>query len=108
MTPTARSLAYLRKDGWRAHVVEQRLPHSNITRDLFGFIDILAIRNGEVLAVQTTSATNVASRLRKIESDELADALAEVRAAGWTIHVHGWRKPTKTRRTWELRKVDVS
>jgi hypothetical protein len=108
MTPTARSLAYLRKEGWRAHVVEQRLPHSNITRDLFGFIDILAIRDGEVLAVQTTSASNVASRLTKIESDELADALAEVRKAGWAIHVHGWKKPTTKRRTWELRTVDVS
>jgi Holliday junction resolvase len=105
-SPTARSLAYLRKEGWRANVVEQRVPHSNIENLVF--IDILAIRDGEVLAVQTTSASNVSARIHKIESDELADALAEVRKAGWAIHVHGWKKPTVKRRTWELRTVDVS
>jgi hypothetical protein len=108
MTPTARSLAYLRKDGWRCSVVEQNVPRTNIKRDLFGFIDILALRGGEVLAVQTTSATNVSARLHKIESDELADALADVRQAGWYIHIHGWKPPTTKRRTWELRTVDVS
>lgn len=108
MTPTARSLKYLRDDGWHAQVVERRIPHGNTTLDLFGFIDILAIRNGEVLAVQTTSRPNVASRVRKITED--CPLLADVRACGWSIHVHGWGqvRGTGTRRKWDVRVVDLS
>ncbi len=103
MTPTARTLAFLRKDGWTAAVVERRNPGVFKTHDLFGFIDVLAIREGETLAVQTTSGSNVASRIKKIAE---AEHLAAVRAAGWAIHVHGWRK-LKTGR-WECRVVDCS
>ena len=102
-SPTSRSLEYLRKNDWTAQVVERRLPHANTTVDLYGFIDILAIRNGQVLAVQTTSGDNVAARIRKIAESE---HVAKVRECGWMIHVHGWRKNAKGR--WELREVDVS
>lgn len=107
MTPTARTLAALRAAGWTADKVERREgPNSH---DLFGFWDVLAIRDGQVLAVQATSYPNVAARLRKIESDELAEALAECRKAGWQLEVWGWRKPEPPkRRTWDCRKVDVS
>ena len=104
MTPTQRSLAQLRADGWTAEVVEKWNPHARIRQDLFGFVDILAIRDGETLAVQTTSGDHVAERCRKIAEHP---TVAAVREAGWAIHVHGWRKSAKTRR-WELRTVDVS
>lgn len=103
MSPTARSLAYLRKEGWTAGVVERRLPHSNITHDLYGFIDIVAIKGTETLAVQTTTGAHVANRVKKIAD---ADTLPLVREAGWTIHVHGWRKLATGR--WEVKVVDVS
>ena len=102
-TPTQRTLAKLRKEGWTAAVVERRNPGVFKTHDLFGFIDVLAIREGETLAVQTTSGPNVASRVKKIAE---AEHLAAVRAAGWAIHVHGWRKNAKQR--WECRVVDCS
>lgn len=102
-TPTQRTLAKLRKEGWTAAVVERRNPGVFKTHDLFGFIDVLAIREGETLAVQTTSGPNVASRVKKIAE---AEHLAAVRAAGWLIHVHGWRKNAKQR--WECRVVDCS
>lgn len=104
MTPTARTLKKLRAEGWTAAVVERRNPGSFNTHDLFGFIDVLAIRGGETLAVQTTSASNVSSRLKKIADSEHVGA---VRKAGWAIHVHGWRKIASSRR-WECRVVDVS
>ena len=102
-TPTARSLERLRAFGWTVGVVEQRIPHTNITRDLFGFIDLLAIRGTETMAVQVTSGSNVAARVHKIAESEHVGA---VRTAGWSICVHGWRKNAKGE--WTLRVVDVS
>jgi len=102
-TPTARSVEHLRAFGWTVGVVEQRIPHTNITRDLYGFIDLVAIRGAETMAVQVTSGSNVSARVHKIAESEHVGA---VRKAGWTIVVHGWRKNSKG--LWMLRIVDVS
>jgi hypothetical protein len=102
-TPTARSLAHLRAFGWTVGVVEQRIPRTNITRDLFGFIDLVALRGAETMAVQVTSGSNVAARVRKITE---AEDLGAVRQAGWAIVVHGWRKNAAG--NWILRVVDLS
>lgn len=105
MTPTQRTLKKMRDEGWTAAVVERRNPHlRNVTHDLFGFIDVIGIRDGETLAVQTTSASNVSARIKKIIASEHLDA---VRKAGWGIHVHGWRK-RKSNGRWECRVEDLS
>ena len=101
--PTERSLKALRADGYTAAVVEKWNPHMKIRHDLFGFIDILAIRGDETLAVQATSGSNVSKRVTKIAEHE---NVAAVREAGWRIVVHGWRKNSKGR--WVLREVDCS
>lgn len=102
-SPTARTLDALRKDGWLAWVVEKWIPRARQRSDLFGFIDILALRNGEVLAVQATSRSNVSSRVHKIADHA---NVAAVRAAGWRIEVWGWGKMANGR--WQRRVVDVS
>ena len=102
MTPTQRSLAYLREEGYTVAIVERWNPHARIRQDLFGFIDLLAIRKGETLAVQVTS-TGVSSRIKKIME---SDYLPNVRDAGWRIIVHGWRKNSKGR--YVLRVEDIS
>lgn len=102
MSPTQRSLEYLREEGYLVAIVEKWNPWAKIRQDLFGFIDLLAIRENETLAVQTTS-TNVSERVKKIQDSEY---VGNVRKAGWKIHVHGWRKNSKGRYT--LRIVDVS
>lgn len=101
---TQRSLDYLAEAGWLAQVVERRIPYAKTTVDLFGFIDILALRDAETLAVQTTTADHAANRIRKISEHP---NLAAVRAAGWTIHVHGWRKSMPSGR-WVCNLTDVS
>lgn len=103
MTPTARSLAHLRQQGYTAEVVEKWIPAVRRRKDLFGFIDILAIREAEVLGVQATSGDNVASRVTKIAEHE---NVGHVRKAGIRIVVHGWRKAANGR--WTLREVDCS
>jgi len=87
MTPTARSLAWLRQRGYLAGVVESWVPGANVRRDLFAFADILAAKAGEpVLLVQTTSASNVAARLRKIQETPAAALWLQV----GRIEIHGW------------------
>lgn len=102
-SPTQRTLEHLRKLGYLCAVVEHWNPHARIRQDLFGIIDVLALKDGETLAVQTTSAGNVASRVRKIGECSHVGAL---RRAGWRIVVMGWRKGSNGRYT--LREVDCS
>ena len=103
MTPTQRSLAKLRADGWTTAIVEHWNAHARVRQDLFGFIDILALRDGETLAVQATSGSNVAARVAKIAESETAPI---VRKAGWRIEVWGWRKNAAGKHV--LRVEDVS
>lgn len=103
MSPTQLTLRHLREQGYVAEVVERWDSFAGVRRDLFQFIDVLALRGAETLAVQATSASNVASRVNKIA---LCDHVAAVRAAGWTIRVYGWAKKSGR---WQLaRDVDVS
>jgi hypothetical protein len=102
MTPTQRSLSYLRDEGYLVAIVEHWNPFARIRQDLFGFIDLLAIRRDETLAVQVT-ASGVSSRVKKIEA---SPHLGRVREAGWKIFVHGWRKNAAGK--YVMRIVDLS
>jgi len=102
MSPMQRSLRHLRDQGYLVAIVERWNPHAGIRQDLFGWIDLLAIRDGETLAVQTT-ASAVAARIRKIADSE---TLPAVRRSGWRILVHGWRKNAAGR--YVLREIDLS
>lgn len=101
-SPTTRTLALLRKQGYTAGVVEKWNSHAKIRQDLFGILDIVAVGNGETIGVQCTSYPNVSARVNKIEASE---AISELRKAGWRILVHGWRKP---KHRWEVREVELS
>lgn len=102
-SPTQRSLAHLRKAGYLAQVVEKWIPQVKRRVDLFGFIDIVAIRDDEIVGVQATSDDHVSHRVTKIAEH---DNVGPVRKAGIRILVHGWRKNAKGR--WQLREVDCS
>ena len=103
-SPTQRTLAKWRKMGYLAGVTERWNPHARIRQDLFGFVDVIAVGNGETVAIQTTSASNVAARVRKIEDDP--GTVATLREANWRILVEGWYKNRDLR--WVCREVDVS
>lgn len=91
MSPTQRSLALLRSEGFIADVCERWVPGANVRRDLFGLGDILAFHpvRRVIMLVQTTTRSNLATRRKK------ADALKAM--TGWTqsggeIEFHGWKK----------------
>lgn len=102
LTPTERSLAFLRGRGYLVAVVEKWNPHVKIRQDLFGVLDLLAVKPGEILGVQTTSGDNVSKRLAKFAE---SDAVPRLRESGMRLEVHGWRKLAGK---WVPRVEDVS
>jgi hypothetical protein len=102
LSPTQLTLKRLRDDGWTAEVVERWIPGANIRKDLFGIVDVVALKGEDTLAVQATSSSNVSARVRKIADSE---HIAAIREAGWMVHVYGWQKKGGR---WTVRIVDVS
>jgi hypothetical protein len=102
-SPTQRSLAWFRERGYLADVAERRI-RNWITKDLFGFADIVAVHpaSGEICFCQTTTAAHIAARVAKAEA---LDTFRPVLVAGVTVRFHGWAKkrgPRGKRKTWEL------
>ena len=102
MSPTQRSLKYLRDQGYRCWIVERWCPYSRKRKDLWNCLDILAIGNGQTVGVQTTSRGNVAARVKKIEENEYYQELVR---SGWKVHVHGWGK---LKAGWTLKLVELN
>jgi len=104
-SPTQRSLKLLRDRGFLPWVAEYYHAFSRRRVDLYGIIDIVAIKKEErgVLGVQTTVASAVSARIKKISASPAARIWV---MAGNRIVIHGWRKPTKTRKKWTLREVE--
>jgi hypothetical protein len=102
MTPTQRSLKALRELGYLVEVVEKWNSFTRTRKDLWGWADLLAVRRGEVLAVQVT-AQAVANRVAKVAASE---TVGRVREAGIRIEIHGWRKNAKNK--YVQRVVDLS
>jgi hypothetical protein len=105
ISPTQNSLKKIKTDGYTTvAIVEHWNPFARVRQDLFGFIDILAISDdGEVLAIQCTSKSNMSARIKKIESNP---HLPACRAAGFQIEVWGWFKNKQGR--WECKIEDIS
>lgn len=89
MSPMARTRRMLESEGYLVDTVERWIPGANVRRDLFGFLDLVAIREGETLGVQVTTADHVAHRRVKMLG---LPSLPHVLRAGWRVEIHGWRK----------------
>ena len=108
MSPTQRSLKFLRDSGWTVAIVEKWNQWAKIRQDLFGFADLVSIKAGEgIVAVQVTTKSNMSARVKKILSEPRA--LVWVQAGG-KIEVHGWAKQGERgkRKKWELTKTEVT
>ena len=89
MSPTQRTLKYLRDNGYTAVVVASWNAFSKTRRDVF-CADILAFGHGEVLLVNATDATSVSKRLAKANAN--ADVLAWAAQPWAKFVVAGWKK----------------
>jgi hypothetical protein len=99
-SPTKRSLKLMRDQGYLCEVTERWNPFAKIRQDLYNFVDILCIKDGKTVAVQTTSYSNMSARIKKIKE---LDTYPIVRSAGWEIVVHGWKKDKSGK--WMVREV---
>lgn len=109
-SPTQRSIKHLKDLGYEVAIVERYLPtRPRPTKvDLFGCFDLVAIpREGEphIVFVQTTTASNMSARVKKIQASPVLPYLKRIELLHMVVH--GWRAPTVTRRTWSLREVEL-
>ena len=87
--PTIRTLDWLRKNGYTAGVVEKWNPHVKIRQDLFGFVDIVAFDELDVVLVQACRGADTSTREKKIMGNQHAIRWLE---SGRPIWVVGWRQ----------------
>lgn len=99
-SPTQRTLKKLRDDGYIVQVVERWNQYARVRVDLFGGIDLIAIRDGQILGIQATSNDNAAARVTKLLAEPKMEAWLR---AGGALEVWGWRKlKAGTKRlTWQ-------
>lgn len=105
-SPTSRSLQELKKRGYCAQVVEKWNAFAHIRVDLFGCIDIIAVKANEngCWGIQATTTANMNARIKK------ALDIPHLRAwlmAGNRFSVWGWAKrgARGERKTWELKET---
>lgn len=101
VSPSARSLQELRRQGYIGQSVEKRIPYSFITQDYIHCIDIIAFRENEVIGVQATTTTHITHRFNKaLTVPELVGWLK----AGCKFQVWGWSKkgPRGKKKHWTL------
>ena len=104
-SPTQRSLKYLRNLGYHCSIVERWNPHTRIRQDLFGFADLLCIKEGfSPLLVQVTSS-GWSSRIRKIQAEPLSKLAL---ASGFEIEVHGWRKLKTNKNRMTIKIIPIT
>ena len=102
------SMKMLEREGWTCFVVEQRIPHTFITRDVFGFADILAMSPSRgIMLVQVTghaSSSNFHARVAKTKAEPRHAIWI---ASGGRIQVHSWEGKGKDRkcRIMEIEKL---
>jgi hypothetical protein len=107
-SPTKRGLADLRKMGFLCHVTERWNAFAHIRQDMFGVIDIVAVREGVgILGVQVTSdAHHSERRLKSIAEPRLRTwLLSGGRFEVWSYGLKGARD---TRKLYQLRREEIT
>lgn len=91
MTPTECTIKRLRKEGYTTAIVEKWIPKTKRRKDLYGCIDITAIRSNQsgVFGIQATSRGHVSDRVKKALA---IPALKIWLQAGNRFEVWGWKK----------------
>lgn len=102
-SPTQRSLKHMRSLGYVCAIVEKWNPHARIRQDMFGFIDIVCVKDEDIVGVQACSGAggDSAARVRKIAEHENWPLICKA----FRVVVQSWRKNTAGR--WVLREVEL-
>ena len=100
-SPTQLSLKLMRQRGYTCEITERWNSFTRTRHDLFNFIDVLCLGDGEVIGVQTTSYSNMSARVKKIREHENFKFVSD---AGIRVLVQGWHKVNNR---WRVREVEV-
>lgn len=117
---SAKERQYLREQGYAVESGEhtQRMGRRVWKTDTFGFVDLFAVREAELLLVQVTSWSNMSSRANKIAREswgdgqwatpirETAEALLQI--PGLSIIVAGWHQPEGSGTLWKRRELIIT
>lgn len=109
MTPTSRTLKLLKKEGKTVAISEHWNAFTKQRKDLFGFIDIVALEINKTWGVQCTSTSNMSARIKKITNECKDHALAWLKAGNF-IEVIGWAKKgsKNKRKTWQVTRKNIT
>ncbi len=106
ISPTSRTLEYLRQQGWEATVVERFLPYAGKFGqkiDMFGFGDIIAMGEGSIIAVQSCGQSFSAHHKKITEDEYVAPLALKWIESGGRLILIGWRKVKLKRGSKALR-----
>ena len=95
-SPTQRTLKYIREQGYTCGIVERFLCYAGKFGkrvDLFGIIDIIAIKEYEMLGVQSCGTAFSEHDKKILESENSKEWIK----AGGKLMLIGWRKVKKKR-----------
>ncbi len=102
ISPTSRTLEYIRSQGWEADIVERFNAYAGKFgqhKDLFGIIDIIALTEDGITGIQSCGQSFSAHN-KKILENPLALKWIE---KGGTLLLIGWRKVKLKRGSKALR-----
>lgn len=97
---TQRTLKWLRDQGYSAGIVERYLSYAGKfgkRKDLFGFIDIIAIDGNDIVAVQSCGQAFLEHHRKITKTEEIAAEAKKWLESGGRIILIGWRKIKKTK-----------
>ena len=104
MSPTSRSLNYAKEKGWIASVCERYCSYTRRRFDLFGVFYLVVLDDQwGCIGVQTTSGSNVSSRIHKMEA---SPDCSRWLASGLRAEVWGWRQIAAYRKDGSRAAVD--
>ena len=89
MSNVSRTLKTLRDDSYICDIVERYNPFTKRRNDLFGFIDLIAIKENEIIGVQCCSGSSHAAHKKKILASEYFPLWLN---AGGKVQLRSWRK----------------
>lgn len=85
-------------------IVEKWNPFAKVRQDLFGFIDVLCLNDGEIVGVQATSDSNHSTRKIKILAHE--NYPKWVKANG-KVEVWSWKKKMVGKRPKYESRIEI-
>ena len=116
LSPTQRTIAYLKNQGLICGTVERwipnpRMPGGGIRKDLFGFIDIITISRADGVTGIQSCGQDFIGHQRKILFEK-KEELFEWLSSGANFQLIGWRKLKKKRggsqMIWSPRILEIN